>query len=136
MVRSKLGNGEFQWPQVEMALIIIPLIDFGLAIITQAHVTVSRQDGTGAGRCSVLCKSAKKHTEVQPQTGGRYGTDDLDVMMLSGCVVNLTLSYYASMEPILATANAMPVYLFTGTDVDPNPNTFAGGSWNNRRRVS
>ena len=25
----------------------------------------------------------------------------------------------------------MPVYLFTGTDVDPNPNTFAGGSWNN-----
>jgi hypothetical protein len=44
----------------------------------------------------------------------------------------LTLSYYARAGADFSpTSNAMPVYLYTGTDVDPNPNTFAGGSWNN-----
>ena len=47
----------------------------------------------------------------------------------------LTLSYYSQVvvqADFSPTSNAMPVYLFTGTDVDPNPNTFAGGSGNKR----
>ena len=101
MVRSKLGNGEPQWPQVEMALTIIPLIDFGFSHNNASNVTVSRQDGTGAGIGVQYCARVKNGGS-SAANGIRYGTslEATDVIGMRGKA--LTLSYYARQGPILA----------------------------------
>ena len=97
-----------------------------------SNVTVSRQDGTGAGIGVQYCARVQRNSGSSAANGIRYGTslEATDVIRMRGKI--LTLSYYARAGADFSpTSNAMPVYLFTGTDVDPNPNTFAGGSWNN-----
>ena len=97
-----------------------------------SNVTVSRQDGTGAGIGVQYCARVQRNSGSSAANGIRYGTslEATDVIGMRGKI--LTLSYYARAGADFSpTSNAMPVYLFTGTDVDPNPNTFAGGSWNN-----
>ena len=97
-----------------------------------SNVTVSQQDGTGAGIGVQYCARVQRNSGSSAANGIRYGTslEATDVIRMRG--KTLTLSYYARAGADFSpTSNAMPVYLFTGTDVDPNPNTFAGGSWNN-----
>ena len=97
-----------------------------------SNVTVSRQDGTGAGIGVQYCARVQRNSGSSAANGIRYGTslEATDVIRMRGKI--LTLSYYARAGADFSpTSNAMPVYLYTGTDVDPNPNTFAGGSWNN-----
>jgi len=97
-----------------------------------SNVTVSQQDGTGAGIGAQYCARVQRNSGSSAANGIRYGTslEATDVISMRGKI--LTLSYYARAGANFSpTSNAMPVYLFTGTDVDPNPNTFAGGHWNN-----
>ena len=132
MVRSKLGNGEPQWPHMGNGANNYTADRFWVSHNNASNVTVSRQDGTGAGIGVQYCARVQRNSGSSAANGIRYGTslEATDVIRMRGKA--LTLSYYARAGADFSpTSNAMPVYLFTGTDVDPNPNTFAGGSWNN-----
>ena len=97
-----------------------------------SNLTVSQQDGTGAGIGVQYCARVQRNSGSSATNGIRFGTslEATDVIRMRG--EKLTLSYYARAGADYSpTSNALGLYLYTGTDVDPNPNTFAGGSWNN-----
>ena len=97
-----------------------------------SNVTVSRQDGTGAGIGVQYCTRVQRNSGSSAANGIRFGTslEATDVIRLRG--KTLTLSFYARAGAnYSAASNTLGLYLYTGTDVDPNPNTFAGGGWNN-----
>lgn len=97
-----------------------------------SNVTVSRQDGTGAGIGVQYCARVQRNSGSSAANGIRYGTslEATDVIRLRG--KTLTLSFYARAGAnYSAASNTLGLFLYTGTDVDPNPNTFAGGGWNN-----
>lgn len=97
-----------------------------------SNVTVSQQDGTGAGIGVQYCARVQRNSGSSAANGIRYGTslEVTDVIRLRG--KTLTLSFYARAGAnYSASSNTLGLYLYTGTDVDPNPNTFAAGQWNN-----
>ncbi len=97
-----------------------------------SNVTVSQQDGTGAGIGVQYCARVQRNSGSSAANGIRFGTslEATDVIRLRG--KTLTLSFYARAGAnFSAASNTLGLYLYTGTDVDPNPNTFASGLWNN-----
>ena len=97
-----------------------------------SNVTVSRQAGTGAGIGVQYCARVQRNSGSSAANGIRFGTslEATDVIRLRG--KTLTLSFYARAGTnFSAASNTLGLYLYTGTDVDPNPNTFAAGQWNN-----
>lgn len=97
-----------------------------------SNVTVSQQDGTGAGIGVQYCARVQRNSGSSAANGIRFGTslEATDVIRLRG--KTLTLSFYARAGAnFSAASNTLGLYLYTGTDVDPNPNIFASGLWNN-----
>tara|TARA_B100000927_G_scaffold38178_3_gene27331 strand:+ start:6884 stop:7822 length:939 start_codon:yes stop_codon:yes gene_type:complete len=97
-----------------------------------SNVTVSQQDGTGAGIGVPYCARVQRNSGSSAANGIRFGTslEATDVIRLRG--KTLTISFYARAGAnFSAASNTLGLWVYTGTDVDPNPNTFASGLWNN-----
>ena len=98
---------------------------------------VTQQDGTGAHAKFQYCARVQRDSGNSQTDQIRFHTalETKDVKLLRGEV--LTLSYYARKGANFSPSGSKltQVIIYTGTNIDGDPNAFSGGHWTNATAV-
>ena len=98
---------------------------------------VTQQDGTGAHAKFQYCARVQRDSGQSQTDQMRFHTalETKDVILLRGEV--LTLSYYARKGANFSPSGSKltQVIIYTGTNIDGDPNAFSGGHWTNATGV-
>ncbi len=98
---------------------------------------VTQQDGAGAGAKFAYCARVQRDSGQSQTDQMRFHTalETNDVILLRGEV--LTLSYYARKGANFSPSGSKltQVIIYTGTNIDGDPNAFSGGHWTNATSV-
>ena len=98
---------------------------------------VTQQDGSGAHAKFQYCARVQRDSGQSQTDQMRFHTalETKDVILLRGEV--LTLSYYARKGANFSPSGSKltQVIIYTGTNIDGDPNSFSGGHWTNATSV-
>ena len=98
---------------------------------------VTQQDGSGAHAKFQYCARVQRDSGQSQTDQMRFHTalETKDVILLRGEV--LTLSYYARKGANFSPTSSKltQVIIYTGTNIDGDPNAFSGGHWTNATSV-
>ena len=98
---------------------------------------VSQQDGTGANPVFRYCARVQRDSGQSQTDQMRFHTalETNDVIPMRGS--SLTLSYYARKGANFSPSGSKfsQLIIYTGTNIDGDPNAFSGGNWTNSTAV-